>query len=200
MRRFFGDCPATADERMSVSSWVQMLQRSERRRVLGYFFEVKKHREKRKDLGRKKSVKNHELFHMKTKRWLEDAKDDSVEGDARAGIEKTIEMSGMKGVEYTIKCPPIPITHAFVEFRESDERDRYVRSANMLRAQLNGRMIKISPAMDVDERFHQKKSDSSNMLYTIITSCLYTKIKLNHKKRVLLWMDKFWSERVKTVN
>ena len=32
-------------------------------------------------------------------------KGDSVEEDAKAVIEKAIAMSGIKGVEYTIKCP-----------------------------------------------------------------------------------------------
>ena len=35
--------------------------------------------------------------------------------------------------------------------------DRYIRSANMQRAQLNGIMIKIAPAMDAEERYHQKR-------------------------------------------
>ena len=101
-------------------------------------------------------------------------KEHSVEGDVRAVLEKTIEVSGMKGVEHTIKCPAKPITHVFVEFRDSDERNMYVTSANMQRAQLNGRMIKISPAMDANERFHQKEWDSSNTLCTTNTKNLHT--------------------------
>ena len=84
-------------------------------------------------------------------------KNDSVEGEVRTILERTIEVSGMKEVQYTITCPAKPITHAFLEFRYSDERDRYVRSANMQQIQLNRRKIKISPAMDADERFHHQR-------------------------------------------
>ena len=78
-------------------------------------------------------------------------KEGSVEDDVKAVIEKTITMSGMKGVEYTIKCPAIPITDALIRFRDSIERDRYIR------AQLNGTKIKISFAVDAAERYHQKR-------------------------------------------
>ena len=60
-------------------------------------------------------------------------------------------------MEILIKCPANPITHAFLEFEDSDQRDNYVRSANMQKLELNGRKIKISLAMDVTERFHRKR-------------------------------------------
>ena len=56
-----------------------------------------------------------------------------------------------------IKCPAKPITHAFVQFIDNDERDKFVRSANIFKKELRGRKIRISPAMDAEERFHQKR-------------------------------------------
>ena len=36
-------------------------------------------------------------------------------------------------------------------------RNKFVRSANMLRKELRGRKLKLSRSMDADERFHQKR-------------------------------------------
>ena len=60
-------------------------------------------------------------------------KEDSAEEYVKTVIEKTITISGRKGVKYTIKCPAIPIKHAFIEFRDSDVRYKYIRSAKMQR-------------------------------------------------------------------
>ena len=35
-----------------------------------------------------------------------------------------------------IKCPAKPITHAFLQFTDSEARDRYIRSANLQKRQL----------------------------------------------------------------
>ena len=70
---------------------------------------------------------------------------------------KSIKTTGMKDVEYTIDCPAKPITHVFVEFHNMKIRDRYVRSAGMQKAELNGRTVRISPVLDAEERFHRKR-------------------------------------------
>ena len=88
---------------------------------------------------------------------------DSEEKDVKAVLQETIKATGMKEVTYTIDCPAIPITHAFVDFQNMKIRDRYVRSASMQKVELNGRMIKISQALDAEQRFHRKKWDSSNV-------------------------------------
>ena len=82
-------------------------------------------------------------------------KEDSEVKDMKAVIEKTIKVAGMEEVEYTIDCPAIPITHAFVEFQNMNFRDRYGRSASLQKFELNGKTIKISPALDAEERFHR---------------------------------------------
>ena len=47
-----------------------------------------------------------------------------------------------------IKCPATP---------DNDEREKFVRSANMLKKELRGRKVRISPARDAEERFHPKR-------------------------------------------
>ena len=68
-----------------------------------------------------------------------------------------MKATGMKEVKYTIDCPAISITHVFVEFQNMKIRDRYVRSASLQQTQLDGRAIKILPALDVEERFRWKR-------------------------------------------
>ena len=56
-----------------------------------------------------------------------------------------------------IECPAKPITHALIHFRNDDERNKYIRSANMLKKELRGRKLKITRSMDAEERFHLKR-------------------------------------------
>ena len=56
-----------------------------------------------------------------------------------------------------MKCPAKPITHAFIHFSDNDEMVKYVRSANMSKKEVRGRKTRILPAMDAEERFHQKR-------------------------------------------
>ena len=41
-----------------------------------------------------------------------------------------------------IECAATPITHASIHFKNDDERNKYIRSANMLRKELRGRKVK----------------------------------------------------------
>ena len=119
--------------------------------------EKRKYRVKWKDLGRKRNKRKAKICSERKQGRGHRIQKDSEEKDVRAVMEETIRVTGMKEVEYSIDCAAIPITRASVEFRNSKIRDRYVRSANMQRTQLDGRYIKISPALDVEETFHQKR-------------------------------------------
>ena len=83
-------------------------------------------------------------------------KTESKEQDVEAIIMESIKASGMKE-EHTVDYPAIPITHVFVEFEDTRTRDRFVRSANMRKYELDGRRIRISPALEPDERFDKKR-------------------------------------------
>ena len=67
-----------------------------------------------------------------------------------------------------IECPAKPITHAFTHFKNDDERDKNIISANMLKKELRGRKLKITRSMDAEERFHQKR-----MVY--VKYCIHVK-------------------------
>ena len=91
-------------------------------------------------------------------------------------IAESIKATGMKE-EHTIDCPAIPITHVFVEFQNMKIRDRFVRSANMRKYELDGRRIKRSPALEADERFDRKRLG-------------YIKYAINKKKGIALhWIQ-----------
>ena len=45
-------------------------------------------------------------------------------------------------IKIEIKCPAKPITHAFLQFTDNDERDKFVRSANILKKEMRGRRNK----------------------------------------------------------
>ena len=81
---------------------------------------------------------------------------ESEEKEVKSVIEDSIKATGLKE-EYTIDCPAIPITHAVVEFQNMKIRDRYVRSANMRKIQLDGRRINISTVVEAEERFDRKR-------------------------------------------
>ena len=62
------------------------------------------------------------------KRWTE-AKVEQL-------LKETTTEKGMSIENARIECPAKPITHAFIYFKNDDVRNKYVRSANMLRKEL----------------------------------------------------------------
>ena len=72
-------------------------------------------------------------------------------------LKESITEIGMTTENARIECPAKPITHVFIHFKNDDERNKYIRSANMLRKELRGRKSEISRSMDAEERFHQKR-------------------------------------------
>ena len=92
--------------------------------------------------------------------------DDTTEQEVQDVLKETKTTIGMSMDQVQIKCPAQPITHAFLQFTDNDERDKFVRSANTLKKELRGRKIMISPATDAEERFHQKNTWIPHMLHT----------------------------------
>ena len=57
-----------------------------------------------------------------------------------------------------IECPAKPITHAFIHFKSDGERNKFIRSANMLKKRIERKIkIRITRSMDAEERFHNKR-------------------------------------------
>ena len=72
-------------------------------------------------------------------------------------LKETIIEIGMTIENVRIECTAKPITYAFIHFMNDDERNKYIRSANMLKKELRGRKLKITRSMDAEERFPQKR-------------------------------------------
>ena len=66
-----------------------------------------------------------------------------------------------------IECAAKPITHAFIHFKNDGERNKYVRSANMLRKEPRGRKLKINA---INGR-RGKISSKQNGVRQILQSC-----------------------------
>ena len=64
-------------------------------------------------------------------------KREAKENELKSLVTKIISDTGMKE-EHFIDYPAIPITHAFIEFKERRIRDKFVRSANMTKYVLEG--------------------------------------------------------------
>ena len=58
-------------------------------------------------------------------------RDDTTENEVETLLISTIVEAGMSKERIQIKCPAKPITHAFLQLTDSEERNKYIRSANM---------------------------------------------------------------------
>ena len=83
-------------------------------------------------------------------------KTESKEQDVKAIVMESIKATGMKE-EHTVDYLAIPIIHVFVAFEDTRTRDRFVRSTNMRKYELDGRRIRMSLALEPDERFERKR-------------------------------------------
>ena len=70
--------------------------------------------------------------------------DETTEEDVEILLTSTIVDAGMSKDKIQIKCPAKPITHAFLQFTDSEERDKHIRSANMQRRELRERKVRMS--------------------------------------------------------
>ena len=72
-------------------------------------------------------------------------------------LKEMINEIGMDFGSARIECPAKPITHAFIHFANDGERNKFIRSANMLKRELRGRKIRITRSMEAEERFYNKR-------------------------------------------
>ena len=82
---------------------------------------------------------------------------ETSEPEVIQSLKESITYIGMTIENVRIECTAKPISHAFIHFKNDEERNKFVRSANMLKKELRGRKLKISRSLDADERFHQKR-------------------------------------------
>ena len=81
---------------------------------------------------------------------------EAKEKELRSLLTKVISDTGMKE-EHFVDHPAVPITHAFIEVKETRIRDRFVRSSNMRKYVLEGGTIRISQALSAEEKFDKKR-------------------------------------------
>ena len=110
-------------------------------------------------------------------------RDQTCRCSRRYSLPPTIVEAGMSKERIQIKCPAKPITHAFLHFTDSEERDKYIRSANMQKRELRERKIIISPVMDAEERFQQKRMGYVKFCLSKKHEIPLTKITLNRTKK-----------------
>ena len=82
---------------------------------------------------------------------------ETSESEVTQLLKESINEVGMDIGSARIECHAKPITHAFIHFKNDGERNKFIRSANMLKKELRGRKIKIPRSMDAEERFHDKR-------------------------------------------
>ena len=83
-----------------------------------------------------------------------------------------------------IECPAKPITHAFMHFKNDDDRNKHIRSANMLKKELRGSKLNITRSMDAEERFHQRR-----MVY--VKYCIHVKHNIPWSSRASILIEVF---------
>ena len=80
--------------------------------------------------------------------------DDTTEQEVQDVLGEITTTIEMPIDQIQIKCPAKPITHAFLQFKDNDERDKFVRSANILNKELRGRKMKISLIVTFRVAYH----------------------------------------------
>ena len=82
---------------------------------------------------------------------------ETTESEVTQLLKEMINEIGMDFGRAKIECPAKPITHAFIHFMDNGDRNKFIRSANMLKKDLRGRKVKITRSMDAEERFQNKR-------------------------------------------
>ena len=102
-----------------------------------------------------------------TRRWAVETgfHDDTTERKVEDLLKETVFAIGISMEKIKINVQPSR-SHMHSCSLQTDDRDKYVTSANMLKKELSGRKIRISPAMDAEDIFHKKVWVTSNDAFT----------------------------------
>ena len=82
---------------------------------------------------------------------------ETTESEVTDMLKEMMNEIGMDFGSVKLACPAKPITHAFIYFANDNERNKFIRSANMLKKELRGRKIRITRSMEAEERFCNKR-------------------------------------------
>ena len=78
---------------------------------------------------------------------------ETTESEVTNMLKEMMNEIGMDFGSVKLVCPAKPITHAFIYFANDNERNKFIRSANILKRELRGRKIRITRSMEAEERF-----------------------------------------------
>ena len=82
---------------------------------------------------------------------------ETTESEVINMLKEMMNEIGMDFGSARLVCPARPITHAFIYFANDDERNKFIRSANMLKREVRGRKIRITRSMEAEKRFYNKR-------------------------------------------
>ena len=82
---------------------------------------------------------------------------ETTESEVTDMLKEMMNEIGMDFGSVKFACLAKPITHAFIYFANDNERNKFIRSANMLKKELRGRKIRITRSMEAEERFCNKR-------------------------------------------
>ena len=82
---------------------------------------------------------------------------ETTESEVTVLLKEMMNEIGMDFWSVKLVCPAKPITHAIIYFENDNERNKFIRSANMLKRELRGRKIRITRSMEPEERFYNKR-------------------------------------------
>ena len=100
---------------------------------------------------------------------------DTSEQEVAQLLRKTVTEIGMSTKYAKIECPAKLTTHAFIYFKGKDERNKYVKSANMLRR-----------GLIAEGRFHHKRLG-------FFKCCIHTRHSIPLNSISLNWISKYVS-------
>ena len=101
------------------------------RRILDEKYENRSEGNKKKHVGENQGKTVITGFHSET-----------TEFEVTQPLRETINEIGMDFGSARIECTAKPITHAFMHFMNDGDRNKFIRSANVLRKELRGRKNK----------------------------------------------------------
>ena len=93
---------------------------------------------------------------------------ETTESEVIQLLREMINEIGMDFGSARIECRAGPIARAFVHIMNDGDRNKFIRSANMLKKELRGRKVKITRSMDAEERFYNKR-------FGYVKYCIHTR-------------------------
>ena len=82
---------------------------------------------------------------------------ETTESEVTDMLKEIMNDIGMDFGSVKLACLTKPIIHAFIYFANDNERNKFIRSANMLKKELKERKIRITRSMEAEERFCNKR-------------------------------------------